>query len=219
MPLHSKRIKLCGITTIDAVEALNVHKVGFAGFIIASSSPRFVTPDSYQQLARAIDPSIHTVLVAVNPSNDELNSYIHAYRPHFLQLHGEESAVRCREVKAHYGIPIIKAIGIATHQDVVHATTFHDAVDMLLFDTRTADGSTGGTGKRFDWTLLKDNLPLLPWFLSGGIDNSNITEALAMPANYIDISSGVESQKGVKDIAKIAELMDSVRQFQQEEQQ
>jgi phosphoribosylanthranilate isomerase len=202
-------IKICGITTKQAVQELNTNQVDFAGFIAYKKSPRFVSSEQYQQLTTQLKTK--SVLVLVNAEQELIEEYVSVFRPNFIQLHGAETAEDAAQIKAKYDIKIIKAIAA---NDEIHAKikAFEQVADMLLFDTQTQNGAFGGTGKSFDWSILQTIHTQIPWFLSGGIGVENITQAMKC-AEFIDVSSALETIKGIKDIAKIKYFMDIVREY------
>jgi phosphoribosylanthranilate isomerase len=206
----SQKIKICGVNSSEIIAAINHNLFGFAGFIAYEKSPRFVIVQQYSEIVKQLNPQIKSVLVLVNPDEAILNSYITAHRPDFLQLHGAETIEFIQQIKAKFGLPIIKAIPVDDEmvQQIAH---YQPHVDMLLFDTSHA-GSFGGTGISFDWAMLNNLNIQIPYFLSGGIGVHNIKAALKTNADFIDVSSSLESQKGVKDVAKIQFFMDIVCQ-------
>ncbi len=212
------RIKICGLTSSDAVQAAVKQDVDYLGFIFHPTSPRNVSPQQAAELTKHIPDDIASVAVTVNADDETMGAIISAMRPTMLQLHGAESPERIQTLKQRYGLPVIKAISVATHEDMEQVATYADSADMLLFDTKSPDLSiAGGTGQVFDWTILGKQAIPLPWFLSGGLSFENIAQALRVTkARYLDISSSLESAPGVKSVAKINELMQHVREMTHE---
>lgn len=207
----SERIKICGLTTQAAIIACNDTACGFAGFITHPPSARYVSPELAQELRILLNPSISCVLVSVDATDAVLETYIQRVAPDMLQLHGNESPERCGQLSARYGLPIIKAFGIRSLQDLQAIKPYTDCVDMLLLDSCHANGSSGGVGIPFDWKLLSGFTATLPWFLSGGIGLENIADAInTVNPPYIDVSSALECLKGVKDIFKIRDFMNHI---------
>jgi phosphoribosylanthranilate isomerase len=205
------QIKICGLTTEEAVHAVVVEGCGYAGFIAHPPSPRHLLPEAMAALTTLLPASTRSVLVTANASDTMLAHYIDAASPALLQLHGEETPERCHAVRTHFGLPIIKAIGVTGAEDVACADVYTSVVDILLFDTKLPDGSSGGTGVPFDWGLLAEYRPNLPWFLSGGIGVHNVQAAVAQASPpLLDVSSALESTKGIKDIGKIRDFMQRV---------
>jgi phosphoribosylanthranilate isomerase len=203
-------LKICGITSQQAVDACVERGVGFVGFIAVAHSLRYVAPEQYQALAHAVPEGTHKVLVSVDATDDDLDAYVAVSRPTMMQLHGIEPPQRMAWVKERYGIPIIKAYGVSHADEVRSAITQATSVaDWLLLDTKHADGSSGGTGMIFDWSILDALTIPLPYFLSGGLDVWNIERATQQTrAQYFDVSSSLEYPKGVKDVGRIHQFID-----------
>jgi phosphoribosylanthranilate isomerase len=205
-------VKICGLSTPDTLEATIAAGADMAGFVFFEKSPRHIALDRARELGRAAQGRIRKVALSVDASDAELQSIIEALRPDLLQLHGKETPERVRAVKSAFGLPVIKAVGIAGREDVESAHAYKNAADILLFDAKPAPNATvpGGAGVGFDWDLLRDLPSAGDWMLSGGLDASNIGEALrATGAPGVDVSSGVESARGVKDSARIAAFIEA----------
>ena len=199
-------IKLCGLTTIEAVKASHHPHVHYNGFIAYSPSPRHLDSAQMEKCRRYVASHAKAVLVTVNATDDLLDQYVEAVKPDILQLHGNESIDRCNAIKQRYKLPLIKAIGIKTQNDLAELSFYKDTSDVLLLDTARADGTSGGTGQSFNWSWL-DEAPLPPrTFLSGGINTSNLDKALNY-SSFIDVSSSLETQKGIKDITKMSAFL------------
>lgn len=206
-------IKNCGLNTPEAIEASIRSGADFLGFIIHPTSPRHVPIAQLPDLFASIPASIHTVCVLVNPDDTTLRTLLDHARPHLLQLHGDETIDRVADIKQRTQLPIIKAVGIETAADIAQAQTFQSVADYLLLDTK-APNEHGGTGRSFNWTLLHGVSFTLPWFLSGGLSAANVVEAVTQTqARYVDVSSGIESIRGVKDEAKIIAFNQAVRRI------
>lgn len=200
-------IKVCGLTTQNAVEACSVFSCGYNGFIAYEPSPRHLTPQQMQSLGRYVAKSTKKVLVTVNAKDNYLKKYVDALLPDMLQLHGNENASRIQDIKDMFGLPVIKAIAVKDSSDLMAASSFFNVANMLLLDTKKEHGGSGGTGMCFDWSILKDFHSPLPYFLSGGICKYNVKQALELGHTpYIDISSSLEVQKGVKSTTKIKDF-------------
>jgi phosphoribosylanthranilate isomerase len=131
-------------------------------------------------------------------------------QPDFLQLHGKESNQRIEEIKKLFGLPIIKAIGIGSPQDLLEIKQYNSA-DILMFDTKIKD-QTGGSGKNFDWKILQNLNTNKKWFLSGGLNIKNLEEALKITnAEMVDLSSGIEEIRGIKSSRLINAFMDKIK--------
>lgn len=200
------RVKICGITRIeDALSAvrLGAHAIGF---VFWPKSPRYIAPDSVREIVSALPPFVTTVGVYVNPTSAWVEETSEKGRLSLLQFHGDESPEFCEQ----FCLPYIKAIRVRESLDLIqYASRYHQASGMLL-DTYTAE-MPGGTGHVFDWKLTPQNFPL-PLILSGGLNPSNISQAIKQTRPWaVDVSSGVEAAKGIKDEQKISAFMQGVR--------
>jgi phosphoribosylanthranilate isomerase len=195
-------IKICGITTPEALAAAAQAGATHIGFNFAPGSPRLVTPAIAAELSRGAPDSLVRVAVTVDATDDFLAELVRAVRPQALQLHGAEEPQRVAHVSARFGLPVIKATGISSAADLRMVRSYQTTADFLLFDAKPpkADAVTGGHGKTFDWQILKGQTFAKPWFLSGGLTPVNVEAAIriANPPG-VDVASGVESSRGVKD--------------------
>jgi phosphoribosylanthranilate isomerase len=158
--------------------------------------------------------------LTVDAGDAEIEAILCALRPELLQLHGSETPERVAEIKARFGLPVIKAIGVGAAQDIEAAEAFEGVADMLLFDAKPAPdaASPGGAGVTFDWGLLR-NIGAAHWILSGGLDPDNVARAIeATNAPGVDVSSGVESARGVKDVGRIKDFIAAVRALSSKDQ-
>ena len=207
-------VKLCGLSTIDAVQAARDGHATHIGFIFFPKSPRYVTPSDAARLARE-KGSAASVAVSVDADDKFLDEIVETVSPDLLQLHGQETVQRVKELKKRYSRPIIKAFSIKDPEDLVHARTYQDTADLLLLDAKPPENSDlpGGNGVSFDWKLIEAFQSHAPVMLSGGIDQTNVETALQLVTRRdnnlqgLDVSSGVESAPGVKDIHKITSFM------------
>lgn len=208
--------KICGLSTPETVRAALDGGAAHVGFNFFEKSPRYVTPEAAARLAEPLRAKggIGVVAVTVDPSDDLLARLAATLRPDFVQLHGKEPPARAREVAQRTGGGVIKALSISEASDIDAAAAFEDVTDHLLLDAKPPKGSDlpGGTGARFDWTLTMGRRFRRPWFLAGGLDPWNVTEAVRLSgAPMVDVSSGVERGPGLKDPALIAAFLDAVR--------
>jgi phosphoribosylanthranilate isomerase len=205
------KIKICGLTSKEAVAACVQNGVSFIGFILYPKSPRHLSAADYSHLA-ALTGTVPSVLVTVNADDALLDEYLAHHRPDYVQCHGNESLQRIEEIRSR-GVKIIKALGIAEQADLAKIDEYRDAVDILLLDAKPKQGELpGGNAKSFDWGLLEEatNLPE-DWMLSGGLDVGNIKAAIEQTgAPMLDLSSGVETDPGVKQVSLIEQLMSSL---------
>lgn len=207
-------IKICGLKSADAIERAVRRGASHLGFIFFEKSPRNIEPDIAGRLADGVRGSVKIVAVTVDADNDELDEIIDLLKPDMLQLHGHESPERVLNVKALYGLPVIKAFSIRDGDDLARIDPYIGIADKFLFDAKPPAGSDlpGGNGVSFDWTLLRSLDEGVDYMLSGGLNKDNIAQALAETgAQGIDASSGVESAPGVKDLAMIDAFFDAIR--------
>ncbi len=202
------RIKICGLTTaedIDATARAGAHYIGFNFF---PKSPRYVDLDRARELAVTVPVGIAKVALVVNAENDALDQLVERVPIDMLQLHGNESHQRVADVRERYGLPIMKVLGIASKEDVSKVDLYSDAADQLLLDAKAPKDAVlpGGNGLTFDWTLLANRKYWTkPWMLAGGLTPDNVAEAITRTgARQVDVASGVESAPGVKDAGLIA---------------
>jgi phosphoribosylanthranilate isomerase len=200
-------IKTCGLSTLQTVDAAIGAGASHVGFVFFPKSPRHVDTDRVGALAARVPGHIAKVGVMVDPDDALLDNAVRAAGLTAIQLHGKETPERVAAIRRHLGIPVWKAISVKTRADLDAGAAYTGAADMLLYDAKTPTGADlpGGMGLRFDWTLLRDFRPTMPWGLSGGLDPTNVAQAIAMTgAPLVDVSSGIESAPGIKDVDKIA---------------
>jgi len=211
MPLD---IKICGLSTPETVAAALGGGASHVGFIFFPKSPRNVSPELAGQLRQAALDRALAVAVTVDASDDELQAIVDAMQPDMLQLHGKETPARVAEVREKFLLPVMKAISVETPDDLLHVQAYDAVADRLLLDAKAPKESQlpGGNGVAFDWRLVAALDPGLDYMLSGGLNAGNVAEALAT-ANPpgIDISSGVESSPGVKDVTRIEAFFLAIR--------
>ena len=208
-------IKICGLSTPEAVDrAADLH-ADMVGFIFFPKSPRHVSVGTAGELAsRARARGLQTVAVSVDMDDAGLDEIVAMVKPEWLQLHGEEGPERLRELKARFGLPVMKAFAIREAADLERIAPYMGIADRFLFDAKPPKGSDlpGGNGVSFDWRLLARLDEGLDYMLSGGLTKDNVGEALTISgAPGIDVSSGVESAPGVKDLAMIDAFVRAVR--------
>lgn len=206
-------VKICGLTEPQTLEATIAAGADLAGFVFFPKSPRHIALDAARALGAQAAGRIQKVALTVDADDATLDAAVSALAPDLLQLHGQESPARVAEVQTRYGLPAIKAIGVATAADVIAAQVYDGVADWLLFDAKPAPNAAvpGGAGVVFDWDLLR-NITAKNWMLSGGLDPDNVVEALRRTqAPAVDVSSGVERARGVKDAEKISAFVAAVR--------
>ncbi|CAN7217286.1 phosphoribosylanthranilate isomerase [Ensifer sp. ENS07] len=209
------QVKICGLKTAEAAERAVALGASHVGFIFFPKSPRNIEPDDAGRIADRIRGQAKIVAVTVNADNDELDEIVSALNPDILQLHGSEDAERLLTVKAMYGLTVMKALSVREASDLEKIDAYIGIADRFLFDAKPPKGSDlpGGNGVSFDWKLLDALDGSVDYMLSGGLNADNIGEAMAQTsARAIDISSGVESAPGVKDLKLMESFFNAVRQ-------
>ncbi len=202
------RIKICGLTrTEDVIDAVYCGADAL-GFVFYEKSPRHVTLEKAIQLTEFVFPFVSLVGLFVNPEEAYVREVLKFVPLDVLQFHGEESPEFC----SRFGRPYLKAVRVKPGLDLIQYATLHQGAQGLLLDA-FVEGTQGGTGVTFDWTLVPQDLPL-PVILSGGLQASNVSEAMLKIRPYaVDVSSGVESAKGIKDSGKIAAFINEVNRM------
>jgi len=214
-PKTHSQVKICGITTPAAAEAAIHAGAAYIGLVFHPASPRNITPAKALALIRyirSLSTTTRCVGLFVDPSDEELD-IVSTYLD-IIQLHGGESPERCAEIKKRYEKSIMKAIPIKTANDLAQIGRYEPLCDWLLFDAKPTndDELTGGNGINFDWTLLENQNISLPWMLAGGLTPENVGDAIALlRPSAVDVSSGVESTRGVKDIEKIKAFISATK--------
>jgi len=196
--------KICGLSTPETLDAALAGGARWVGFVTYPRSPRHVSTETLRALAVRVPKTVGRVGLFVDADDALLDEQLAAGALDLLQLHGSESPERVAAIKAHTGKPVMKAIKVATVDDVERGiAAFAGVADRLMFDA--ADGILpGGNAKAFDWTILSGRTFSLPWFLAGGLTPDNLAEAVRITgARAVDVSSGVESSRGVKSIELI----------------
>ena len=211
--MSSAKIKICGISSADAMDAVIASNASYAGLVFYPPSPRNIGLHDAARLAERSGPRVARVGLFVDADDVAIGAAVMAARLDALQLHGSESPARAAHLRARFSLPVWKAIPVAAQTDVEGARRYEDAADLVLFDAKTPKGTLpGGMGLSFDWSLLAAYRGSLPWGLAGGINPANVAEAIRQTrAPLVDVSSGVESEPGVKNIDRIAAFVRAVR--------
>jgi phosphoribosylanthranilate isomerase len=208
------QIKICGLSTPAAIEAAATFGATHFGLVHFEKSPRHVALEQAAALRQQAPPQIKCVLLLVNADPQLTQKALEMVRPDIVQFHGTETPEWLGLVHQHSQVEIWKAIGVKNRQSLVDADRYDDVVDRLLYDA-PAQALPGGTGTRLDWSLLSQFNHRIPWGLAGGLSPDNVVEALqATKAPLVDVSSGVESAPGIKDVDKIAAFCQRVRDYQ-----
>lgn len=205
--MSTVRTKICGLTRPQDVAAAARAGANYLGFNFFPKSPRALDIPTAGQLALDVPPGIAKVVLVVNPDNALLDAITGGMPLDMIQLHGQESPERVTEIKARYGLPVIKVVGVAEANDLKPLETFGRVADQLLVDAKPPKSAElpGGNGLAFDWRLIQGRRWPVPWMLAGGLTPENVAEAVAMTgATQVDVASGVESAPGIKDADKMA---------------
>lgn len=195
-------IKICGINSPEALDAVLEQRADYAGLVFFPPSPRHLALRDAAMLGERAAGRTKLVGLFVDADDAMIGEALAAARLDVVQLHGKESPERVAQVKARFGVPVWKALSIASAADVAAAARYDGAADLLLFDAKAPKGAAlpGGLGLVFDWSLLAARRGPTPWGLAGGLSPANVGEAVrATGTGLVDVSSGVESAPGVKD--------------------
>jgi len=207
-------VKICGLTTPDALEAALGAGADLVGFVFYAPSPRHLELAAARTLGRQVGGRAAKVALTVDADDEYLAAIIAALAPDLLQFHGTEAPARVAAVRQRFGIPVMKALAVEAARDLDRVPAYAEVADRLLFDARAPREATrpGGLGRRFDWMLLQSLDPGLAFMLSGGLDAGNVATALAVTrAAGVDVSSGVERAAGEKDPDMIRAFIAAVR--------
>lgn len=208
------RVKICGLTRPEDVDACARAGAAYAGFNFFPKSPRYVTPEQARDLAVEAPVGLAKVGLVVAADNALLDQIVGTVPLDMLQLHGGESAERVAEVRARYGLPVMKVIGVAGADDLPQIAGFEQVADQILIDAKPPKDAVlpGGNGLTFDWRLIAGRKWARPWMLAGGLTAANAAAAVeATGARQLDTASGVESAPGVKDAAMIADFVQAAQ--------
>jgi phosphoribosylanthranilate isomerase len=207
-------VKICGLSTPETLAAALAAGADMVGFVHFPKSPRHVPLAVAAALTGAVAGRARKVLLTVDAGDDLLAEAIAAFNPDILQLHGHEPPARVAALRSKFGRPVMKAIGVASAADLAGIGDYETVADLVLFDALPADAKAlpGGNGQPFDWELLRGRHFARPWLIGGGLTPETVRRAIAATgALGVDVSSGVESARGVKDIGKIASFVAAAR--------
>lgn len=207
-------VKICGLATVDDVRACADAGANYMGLVFFEKSPRNITIPAARELALAAPLGLAKVALVVNPSDAELDAITATVPLDMLQLHGRETPERVAEVKARYGLPVMKAVGIADGDDLPKLESYFGVADQILVDAKPPKGGElpGGNGLSFDWRLIAGRRWPCPWMLAGGLTPENVAEAVKMTgAKQVDVSSGVEDAPGQKNAELTQKFVQSSR--------
>lgn len=207
----SVKVKICGLRTPEAVDAAVAAGADLVGFVFYEPSPRALDIETAMALSRRLPEGVARVALVVDANDVLLYSIARNLRPDYIQAHGGETPERVRTIRERLAIPVIKAIKVEGAADVERAAAYREAADMPLFDAKApenlADALPGGNGLAFDWSLLS-GAGESAFVLSGGLTADNVAEAIRITgAPIVDVSSGVESAPGEKDLDQVARFV------------
>ncbi len=206
-PRGPTRVKICGLTRPADVEGAARAGAAYAGFVFFPKSPRNLSIPQARDLALLAPVGLAKVALTVDADDALLEAILSQVPVDILQLHGRESPERVAQIRARHGLPVMKAVGVASESDLPALDSYSAVADMLLVDAKAPRDAAlpGGNGLAFDWRLIAGRRWTRPWMLAGGLTPGNVAEAVRLTgARQVDVSSGVESAPGVKDAALIA---------------
>jgi phosphoribosylanthranilate isomerase len=204
------QVKICGLRRPAEVAAAAAAGAAYVGFVFFAKSPRNLALTEARPLAEATPPGVLRVALTVDAGDDALDELTAAVPLDLLQLHGSESPERVAAIRARFGLPVMKAVGIANEGDLAQLAAYAPVADRILVDARPPAGAElpGGNGLAFDWRLLQGRRWEGPWMLAGGLTPENVAEAVRLTgAEQVDVSSGVETAPGRKDIDRITAFL------------
>jgi len=211
------QIKICGLSDTLAIEAAARAGADYIGLVHCEKSSRHVSLEQAAQLCKATPESLKTVLLLVNADPKTTGHAINTVRPDIVQFHGNETPEWLKIVRDQGHVEIWKALGVKDKPTLIKSARFNGIADRLLFDA-PAKKLLGGTGTAFDWSLLAGHDHQVPWGLAGGLDPQNVAEAIrTTDTRFVDVSSGVESAPGIKDVDKIAAFCQAVQEFDKQQ--
>ncbi|MCC5991131.1 MAG: phosphoribosylanthranilate isomerase [Rhodobacteraceae bacterium] len=208
-------VKICGLTEAAGVGAAAAAGARYVGFVFFPKSPRNVSFEQARALALSVPEGIAKVALTVDADDAMLAELLDRVPLDMLQLHGAESPDRVSDLRARFGLPVMKAVGVATADDLPALDRYGQVADQLLVDAKPQPGAVlpGGNGLSFDWRLIAGRRWACPWMLAGGLTPDNVAAAIRLTgARQLDVSSGVEAAPGRKDPALIARFIDAAQQ-------
>jgi len=208
------RIKMCGLTRPEDVAAAVLAGANYVGFVFFEKSPRHLALDAAAAMAQSAPGGVAKVALVVDADDAALDALMAQVPIDMLQLHGSESPQRVTAVKARYGLPVMKAVGIAGAMDLPQLDVYARVADQILVDAKPPKGADrpGGNALAFDWTLIQNRRWPVPWMLAGGLTPHNAALAIERTgARQLDVSSGIESAPGIKDAKLMSAFVDSAR--------
>ncbi|MEM9432382.1 MAG: phosphoribosylanthranilate isomerase [Pseudomonadota bacterium] len=208
------RVKICGLGRTEDVAACVAAGASYVGFVFFEKSPRHLSHAAARALAMEVPPGLAKVALVVNPTDAALEALLDQVPLDILQLHGSETPDRVAEIRDLTRMPVMKAVGIASEADLPALADYSKVADQLLVDAKPVIGAElpGGNGLAFDWRLIAKRRWAVPWMLAGGLTPSTVAEAIRLTgADQVDVSSGVERARGVKDASLIEEFVHAAK--------
>ena len=212
--MTAPRVKFCGLTSAEDLEAAAQAGASYAGFVFFPKSPRNLSLDAARALALVAPVGLAKVALVVDPDDAALDAILAQVPIDMIQLHGAEPPDRVAALRARHGLPVMKAVGIASAADLPKLATYEAVADQILVDAKPAAGADlpGGNGLAFDWRLIAGRDWVRPWMLAGGLTPDNVADAIRLTgAQQVDVSSGVEAAPGVKDAARMKAFVQAAR--------
>lgn len=207
-------VKICGLRSRGDLVAAAAAGATWGGLVFYPPSPRHVPLADARWIAEALPERLRLVALTVDATDAEIEAILEAMPVSMLQLHGSETPERTAAVRDRFGLPVMKAVGVSEEGDLDGLPAYAGAVDMVLVDARPPEGAElpGGNGVAFDWRLVRDMAWPAPWMLAGGLTPENVAEAVRLTgAVRVDVSSGVEKARGVKDPARMDAFVQAAR--------
>jgi len=207
------KVKICGLSTPDSVEAAVAAGAAMVGFVFFPVSPRAITVAEAAALTATVPDGIKRVALSVDADDALLGEITAGAGVDMMQLHGAETPARVADVRAKFGLPVMKVISIASLDDVARAHSYAPVADVLMFDAKPPKDATrpGGNAVAFDWNLIAGETWEKPWVWAGGLTPENVAEAIRVSsAPMVDVSSGVEDGPGIKNVEEIRAFIEAV---------
>lgn len=205
------QVKICGLKDTENLRVAIDSGADFIGMVFYPPSPRNIDYHTAANLRQLTPETVKAVGLFVDPDDETLEKFAAGLKLDMIQLHGDENPDRIMEIKRALHIPVMKAIRVGDKSDLDQLEIFQPVADWLLLDAKV-EGEHGGTGKSFDWSLLRRRKIEKPWMLGGGLNSGNVASALGiLRPKAVDVSSGVEIERGVKDAAKIRAFINAVK--------
>lgn len=213
-PQGGLRVKICGLRDPADLAVAAAAGAAYAGFVFFAKSPRHLSLPEARALALAAPVGLAKVALVVNASDAELEAILAEVPVDMLQLHGSEPPARVAEIRARFGLPVMKAVGVAGAADLPALAEYETVADQILVDAKPPEGADlpGGNGLAFDWRLIAAREWARPWMLAGGLTPENLAEAVRLTGAWqVDVSSGVERAPGQKDPALIRAFLSAAQ--------